>query len=484
MDKSPNQRTDSYESIFRRGCFQVLLFGGSLSLAAQSLNHFLVKMETSALRLSKLCLLLQIAVALFSTHVCVQGIVPSVLVDAKNVTVRAGSKVVLPCYNQKIVWRQDNLQDRQRVVHWDLNRNRPDYSVERVLDMFSGGTQRVYNANNKGRITISEKAFSDGNFSLTIHNVDVNDKGIYTCNLHHHYCNIDQSIQVQLNVTKSARKEKRVWDGDKAVFVVLAGSSVVLPCVNRRSLWRERNWEEGQQQVVHWDFQGPGVRRDQAERLMDLYASGEKRENGPLSLRSKIHISDNAFSEGDFSLTIDNIQPSNKGLYSCHLHHHYCGLNERRTFRVIVGPSMPTAADTTVTPSSQPVTQRVKPPQENPDDNTVEASHVVNVILPESQNHLMYQASYILGLFLLLLLILIVIIMTTQHCKKKGLDYDLRRDIGYQNTEIELQPTELRTYNQEDLRLDYKNNIMKEMNNYRTPKEIDLNKEMEKFSQK
>lgn len=93
----------------------------------------------------------------------------SIVVEARNITVSAGSRVVLPCHNQKIVWRQDLLWDRQRVVHWDLNRNRPDYTVERVLDMFSGGPERVYNAYNKGRVTISKEAFNDGNFSLTIH---------------------------------------------------------------------------------------------------------------------------------------------------------------------------------------------------------------------------------------------------------------------------------------------------------------------------
>lgn len=72
-----------------------------------------------------------------------------------------------------MVWRQDLLRDRQRVVHWDLNRNRPDYSVERVLDMFSGGPERVYNAYNKGRVTVSKEAFDDGNFSLTIHSTNL-----------------------------------------------------------------------------------------------------------------------------------------------------------------------------------------------------------------------------------------------------------------------------------------------------------------------
>lgn len=32
------------------------------------------------------------------------------------------------------------------------------------------------------------------------------DKGVYTCNLHHHYCQIHQSIQIQLNVTKSGEE--------------------------------------------------------------------------------------------------------------------------------------------------------------------------------------------------------------------------------------------------------------------------------------
>lgn len=127
---------------------------------------------------------------------------------------------------------------------------------------------------------------------------------------------------------------------------------MVLPCINRRPLWRG-GLQEDQQQVVHWDFQGPGVRHDQAERLLDLYASGEKREYGPMYL-SKMHISDDAFNRGDFSLTINDIQLSDKGLYSCHLHHHYCSLHERRVFRVIVGPPMPPVAAPTEALTSKP----------------------------------------------------------------------------------------------------------------------------------
>lgn len=61
-------------------------------------------------------------------------------------------------------------------------------------------------------------------------------------------------------------------------------------------------------QVVHWDRQSPGVRHDRADRLVDLYASGEQRSYGPLFLQRKMNISNQAFTEGDFSLAISDLQ--------------------------------------------------------------------------------------------------------------------------------------------------------------------------------
>lgn len=152
---------------------------------------------------------------------------------------------------------------------------------------------------------------------------------------------------------------------------------MVLPCINRSPLWRG-GLQEDQQQVVHWDFQGPGVRRDQANRLLDLYASGEKREYKPLYL-SKMHISDDAFSMGDFSLTINDIQASDKGLYSCHLHHHYCGLNERRIFRVIVEPPVPPVAVPTEAPTTHPAHIETTHTPEVMDNDRGNLSFIVSV---------------------------------------------------------------------------------------------------------
>ncbi|XP_061590739.1 matrix remodeling-associated protein 8-like [Cololabis saira] len=382
---------------------------------------------------------------------------PGVVVDARNITLPAGSQAVLPCRSARMVWTQDRLKDRQRVVHWDLVRNSPEYSVERVLDMSPGARQRVYNGFNKGRIAIPDSGFNDGNFSLIIKNVLATDKGVYTCNLHHHYCEIHQSIQIQLNVTKSAKKEKRYWDGDKTVFVVLLGSSVVLPCVNRHALWRD-GVQEDQQQVAHWDFQPPGVRPDKADRLVDLYASGEQREYGPLFSQRKMSVAEDAFTLGDFSLYISNLMPYDKGLYSCHLHHHYCGMHERRIFRLTVGPPRPSnptmEPDVFQNDEDKPKTAEVLSDEHN--------QRVQNVFI---QGYFVQHLGYFLATFLLLAFIVVAVIVLTRRQKKREMEYELGRSIRGHVTsggEMTLDCSELKICNQDPLNSEYKNNLLKE----------------------
>uniref|UniRef100_A0A3Q2YV65 Matrix remodeling-associated protein 8 n=1 Tax=Hippocampus comes TaxID=109280 RepID=A0A3Q2YV65_HIPCM len=330
-----------------------------------------------------------------------------------------------------MVWTRDNLRDRQRVVHWDVFRAHVDNGMERVLDMYSAGEQRIYNSYNLKRVGLSQKAFQDGNFSLVIKDVTMNDKGLYSCNLHHLYCHLYETVRVQLNVTKSRRKEQRYWDGQKAVYVVLLGSTVVLPCINRRNVWTDWSNEEEDQQVVHWDRQSPGIYHDRADRLVDLYASGEQRSYGPSFLRKKMNISNQAFSEGDFSLTISDLQVTDQGLYSCHLHHHYCGLHERRQFQVTVEP---------------PVIRATVPakalPSADKDANKGESPRVINVVLPDHRQHFLLPLGFVLTAFLLLAFVVLVIILITR-----------RRRVT-----------------------DFKNNLLKEVNMNTTSKVIDLDK--------
>lgn len=66
-------------------------------------------------------------------------------------------------------------------------------------------------------------------------------------------------------------------------------------------------------QVVHWDRQAPGVGHDRADRLVDLYSSGEQRNYGSQFLQRKMNISSRAFTDGDFSLTVSDLQVCDSG---------------------------------------------------------------------------------------------------------------------------------------------------------------------------
>ncbi|XP_062889091.1 matrix remodeling-associated protein 8-like isoform X3 [Mobula hypostoma] len=393
-------------------------------------------------------LLLKVEFALAYTNVPANGQnSDSVVLAYQNMSAPAGSEVVLQCYSQRIVWTQDRLKDRQRVAHWDWLSNEGEYKFDRVLDMFSAGEQRLYNSHDQGRITMSPSAFSNGNFSLIIKDVRTSDRGIYFCNLHHHYCHLYETVKIQLNITKSARKVKRFWDGEKIVLVALLGTTVVLPCENYDSIWAERHSEE-EQQVVHWDRSPPGVWHDQADRLIDLYASGEQRSYGSQFIRKRMNISETAFKDGDFSLTISNLRFSDEGVYSCDLHHHYCGIHERRIFRLFI-----------TEPIKRNVTYKTS-------STSVEIPKVINVFIPEYSSHLLHQLGYVLATLLLLAILITIIALITRRQKKRGHQYNVK--MSQPRTEVNvndfvMDTTDLRPKKNEEMKLaDYKNNILKE----------------------
>ena len=50
---------------------------------------------------------------------------------------------MLRCQSPRMVWTQDRLHDRQRVVHWDLSGSKAGGPARRLVDMYSTGEQRV-----------------------------------------------------------------------------------------------------------------------------------------------------------------------------------------------------------------------------------------------------------------------------------------------------------------------------------------------------
>ncbi|NWR76287.1 MXRA8 protein, partial [Centropus unirufus] len=383
----------------------------------------------------------------------------SVVVSVLNVTATLGAQALLPCKSHRMVWTQDRLNDRQRVVHWDVySTYYGDNKMERLCDMYSAGDQRVYSSYNQGRIFMPQNAFTDGNFSLVIKGVAESDEGTYSCNLHHHYCHLYETVKIQLVVTEKAEDANEYWDGEKPVIVALEGSTVMLPCVNRNHIWTERHSEE-EQQVVHWDRQPPGVPHDRADRLIDLYASGERRSYGPLFIRQKMNITDAAFALGDFSLRISQLESADEGTYSCHLHHHYCGLHERRIYQVFVTEPVKEKVVNLTTHHIAPAI----------DPNVVRGHNVINVIIPESRMHFIQQLGYILATLLLFVVLLIIVVLVTRKRRQRGemwqyhfplLFLFFRKDVNLK--EFTVDTTDLTRYKSEDVRLDYKNNILKE----------------------
>ncbi|XP_013811528.1 matrix remodeling-associated protein 8 isoform X3 [Apteryx mantelli] len=367
----------------------------------------------------------------------------SVVVSILNISATLGSQAVLPCKSYRMVWTQDRLNDRQRVVHWDVYSNYyGDNKVERLCDMYSAGDQRVYSSYNQGRIFMPQNAFTDGNFSLVIKDVAESDEGTYSCNLHHHYCHLYETVKIRLDITKKAKEAKQYWDGEKAVIVALEGSTVMLPCVNRNHIWTERHSEE-EQQVVHWDRQPPGVPHDRADRLIDLYAS--------------------------------ELESADEGTYSCHLHHHYCGLHERRIYQVFV---------------TEPVREKVvnlttHNTAAGIDPNVVRGHNVINVIIPESRIHFFQQLGYIVATLLLFIVLLIIVVLITRKRRQRGYEYNVKKygekDVNLK--EFTVDTTDLTQYKSEDIRLDYKNNILKEKAEQARSfpaKNIDLEKDFRK----
>ncbi|KAM9031408.1 matrix remodeling-associated protein 8 [Sarcophilus harrisii] len=388
----------------------------------------------------------------------------STVVSEATLSQPAGARALLRCQSPRMVWTQDRLHDRQRVVHWDLSGG-PGGPARRLLDMYSAGEQRVYGARDRGRLLLAPAAFQDGNFSLIIRSVEEQDEGLYTCNLHHHYCHLYESLAILLRVTDDPLEAGAHWDGEKEVLVVERGFPALLTCVNRAQVWTERHLEE-EQQVVHWDRQPPGVPHDRADRLLDLYASGERRAYGPPFLHGRMEVSPDAFARGDFSLSIDPLELADEGTYSCHLHHHYCGLHERRIFHLAVSEPSPGPRGPPPLPEDTLGNRTSQSRSPSPADPPVVQGHnVINVIIPESRTHFFQQLGYVLATPLLFILLLIIVVLATRRWRRqKGYAYDVKKSGGKDVNlkEFAVDPADLSQIRSEDIRLDYKNNILKE----------------------
>lgn len=189
-----------------------------------------------------------------------------------------------------------------------------------------------------------------------------------------------------------------------------------------------------------------------------------------------MNITDTAFALGDFSLRISELESADEGTYSCHLHHHYCGLHERRIYQVFV--TEPVREKKVVNLTTHNIAPAIDP-------NVVRGHNVINVIIPESRVHFFQQLGYILATLLLFIVLLIIVVLITRKRRQRGYEYNVKKygekDVNLK--EFTVDTTDLTQYKSEDIRLDYKNNILKEKAEQARSfpaKNIDLDKDFRK----
>ncbi|NWY64973.1 MXRA8 protein, partial [Erithacus rubecula] len=372
----------------------------------------------------------------------------SVVVSVLNISAALGSQAVLPCQSHRMVWTQDRLKDRQRVVHWDLLGSQPgDSRMERLCDMYSAGEQRVYSSYNRGRILMPHNAFADGNFSLVIKGVAESDEGTYSCNLHHHYCHLYETVKVQLIIAKTG------GCGDSSSFS---------RC--HRSL--------GQQHLlvtIPTLCKNPGIKfpfccgtissccHQCCLQLCKWFSGLELRIFSLAGLKSRgfsstghLEMPEKQNSAGmERGATRTEHLPPNSLFFKCLL-----GLaNSQLWFQsVYFNPLWP---DLILFLLCWYPT-------------VVRGHNVINVIIPESRLHFFQQLGYILATLLLFLILLIIVVLLTRRRRQRGewentifQHYSLfRKDVNLK--EFTVDTTDLSPPKSEDIRLDYKNNILKE----------------------
>ncbi|KAL8198429.1 UNVERIFIED_CONTAM: Matrix remodeling-associated protein 8 [Gekko kuhli] len=115
------------------------------------------------------------------------------------------------------------------------------------------------------------------------------------------------------------------------------------------------------------------------------------------------------------------------------------------------------------------------------DPNAGRGHNVINVIIPESRAHFFQQLGYILATLLLFILLLILVVLVTRTRRRRSFEYNMKKcdqkDMNLR--EFTADTTDLSSYKSEDIKLDYKNNILKEKaehSNRFPAKNIDLDK--------
>ncbi|XP_039677867.1 polymeric immunoglobulin receptor-like [Perca fluviatilis] len=201
-----------------------------------------------------------------------------------NVVRVPGQDVILPC---------EAADSSIRVVKW----SRPDLKPDIVLVYRDGHLDTDdQHPSFKDRVELVDRELKDGNVSLILKNLNINDTGTYECRVK----------------TGDSGHTKRDTDPDQirtvylqvpdVIVVAVPGDDVILPCQAPDSSIR----------VVKWS------RPDLDPDIVLLYSNGDlDTTHQHPSFKGRVELVDRELNDGDVSLILKNVNKHDAGTYEC-----------------------------------------------------------------------------------------------------------------------------------------------------------------------
>ncbi|KAL4008404.1 hypothetical protein ACER0C_002256 [Sarotherodon galilaeus] len=241
------------------------------------------------------------------------GIFMFVSGEEKNITAGSGQNVTLPCRAPNTIgvkWSRAGLGDEYVLFYrngqFDLENQHPSF---------------------KNRVDLLDRQMKDGDVSLILKNVTINDTGTYQCRVFPKGRNNDPISIIYLHVDPP----------DQNDITAKAGQDVILPCQAPNN-----NIILG----VEWS------RADLGDKYLLLYRDGRFDPDGQHpSFKNRVDLQDTQMKDGDVSLILKNVTINDTGTYECRVSQEGTNRNKRAildgkpissiTLSVVVPPGQP-----------------------------------------------------------------------------------------------------------------------------------------------
>ncbi|XP_067220180.1 junctional adhesion molecule-like [Chanodichthys erythropterus] len=203
-----------------------------------------------------------------------------------------GSSVVLPCYVDELLLKED------LEVEW----RRTDSDTLVHLFMYGNSRPEAQQQDYHDRAHFFTDQIKHGNFSLHLDNVKAEDKGVYRCKVY---------SQLKASETFVEIKEVeylRVSGSDESISASV-GEDVTLKC----SL--ESNIPPEHIQQVSWRKMDENVNIQ----VLRLQRNKIQPDSSDKRYRDRVEFFTDEISKGNFSLRLNRVRHGDKGVYMCHV---------------------------------------------------------------------------------------------------------------------------------------------------------------------